>query len=137
MKTIVLLSIICLLVAACGTGPSTQLTADQIIDAFKAAGLEAEGVRLMTKDDYGMAPFVCKGVRFFIPSLGEDQGGRLFICDNAEDRDALAKYYNELGQTSTAFFSWVYVNDNILVQINGNLPEEQARKYEAAFNGPP
>jgi hypothetical protein len=32
-------------------------------------------------------------------------------------------------------FSWVFVKDNIVVQINGDLPEEQAKKYEAALNG--
>jgi hypothetical protein len=40
----------------------------------------------------------------------------------------------KLGKENAAFFSWVFVKDNILVQINGNLPEEQAKKYEAALN---
>jgi hypothetical protein len=33
-----------------------------------------------------------------------------------------------------AFFSRVFVKDNILVQINGDLPETKANQYQAALN---
>jgi hypothetical protein len=45
----------------------------------------------------------------------------------------MKNYYNELGRQSAALFSWVFVKDNILIQINGDLPETTARKYEAAI----
>lgn len=119
--------------SACGGG-SAGLTSDKVIQAFKDAGLEAEDTRALTKDDYGPAPYVCTGTRFFIPSLGADQGGRLFVCDNTTDRDSLKNYYDEMGKSSALFFSWAFVRDNVVVQINGNLPEETARKYESALN---
>jgi hypothetical protein len=115
------------------TPTPSAITADDVIAAFKAAGLEAENTRPLTKDDYGLAPYVCKGIRFFIPSMGVDKGGRLFICDNNEDRDSLKDYYEKLGKASAAFFSWVFVKGNVLVQINGNLAEDIARKYEQAI----
>ena len=40
-----------------------------------------------------------------------------------------------MGKSSALFFSWVFVKDRIVVQINGDLPEDAARKYEAALNG--
>ncbi|MBM4467291.1 MAG: hypothetical protein FJ014_17345 [Chloroflexi bacterium] len=89
----------------------------------------------MTKDDYGLAPMrAVEAVRFLIPSLCEDCGGRLFSCETQEDVDAMREYYESLSEVSAMFFSWVFVRDNIVVQINGDLPEEQARQYEAALN---
>lgn len=118
------------ILSACG---AKQPTGDDVAAAFKSAGLEAETTSPMTKDDYGFAPYVCKGTRFLIPSMGADKGGRIFICDNAKDREAIANYYIEFGKKSAMLFSWVFVKGNIVVQINGDLPEDQARKYEAAI----
>lgn len=108
-------------------------TAQDVISAFKNAGLEAENPTPMGPRNYGLAPYVCKGVRFLIPSLGEDSGGRALACPNAADRDAIAGYYERLGKKSAAFFSWVFVKGNVVVQINGDLEEEKARKYERAI----
>lgn len=110
-------------------------TSNQVIEAFKAAGLEAEETRPMTKDDYGMAPmFEVEGIRFLIPSLCADCGGRVLSFASQGDLDTTQAYYVELGKSSALFFSWTFAKDNILVQINGDLPEEQARQYEAALN---
>jgi hypothetical protein len=117
------------LLSAC----SSQVTSDDVVAAFKAAGLEAETTRPLTKDDYGLAPYVCSGTRFFIPSLGPDNGGRIFVCDKSEDRDALSNYYTEMGKASAAFFSWVFVKGDVVVQINGDLSEDKARQYEVAI----
>lgn len=89
----------------------------------------------MTKDDDGMALMVAvEGTSFLIPSLGEDRGGRIRSFDSPEDLEKTKAYSVKLGKESAAFFSWVFVKDNILVQIDGNLPEEHAKKYEAALN---
>lgn len=120
--------------AACGGG-TKMIKGDDVVGAFKAANLEAESVRPMTKEDYGAAPYVCTGTRFLIPSLGDEAGGRIFICDSDKDRDALSTFYTEMGKSSALFFSWVFVKDRIVVQINGDLQEDQARQYEAALNG--
>jgi len=128
--TLVLVFILSALVlSAC----ASKVTGDDVVAAFKSAGLEAESTYSMTKDDYGPAPYVCTGTRFLIPSLGADNGGRIFICDKKEDRDALSNYYIEMGKSSALFFSWVFVKGDVVVQINGDLPEDVARKYEAAI----
>lgn len=109
------------------------VSADPVIAAFKAAGLEAESPAPMSRKDYGKAPFVCKGIRFLVPSIGEDAGGRAFYCARKADRDRLAKYYTSLGEQSAELFSHVFVNPPYLVQLNGDLADEQAAKYEAAL----
>lgn len=110
-------------------------TPDQVIAAFKSAGLEAENVRPMTKEDYGVAPMLAlKAVRFYLPSLGQDKGGRLFSFSNQEDLEKMKSYYVDASKKSALFFSWAYSKDNILVQINGDLKEDKAKQYEAALN---
>lgn len=107
---------------------------DAVIAAFRAAGLEAEDVRPLTKDDYGMAPMMAtEALRFYIPALGEGAGGRLFAFANQADLETTQKFYVEMGRASALAFSWTFARANILVQINGDLPEDQARKYEKAL----
>ena len=119
---------------ACNNGVDGRaVTANDVISAFVDAGLEAESPREMTKDDYGAAPYVCEGTRFLLPSLGADKGGRIFICEAQADLESLATYYNELGKSSALFFSWVFTKGQVLVQINGELDESIAKKYEQAI----
>lgn len=87
----------------------------------------------MTKVDYRLAPMVCDGYRFMIPSLGEDKGGRVFVCSDATEQEKLANYYTELGKSSAILFSWVLQKGNVLVQINGDLDEAAAKQYEQAI----
>ena len=104
---------------------------DAVIAAFRTVGLEAEDARPLTKDDYGMAPMLATaGRRFYIPSLGPDNGGRIFAFANQADLETTRKYYVEMGRASAMLFSWTFARANILIQINGDLPEDQARKYE-------
>lgn len=107
---------------------------NQAIEAIKAAGLEFENPREMTKDDYGMAPMMAKeGIRFFVPSLGPDNGGRLYSFATKEEMDKTKDYYIKLGKENAKFFSWVIEKDNILIQINGDLKEDAANKYKDAL----
>jgi hypothetical protein len=116
-----------------GCNSNKPITGDDVIASFKASNLEAENSFKMGPDDYGFAPFVCEGTRFFIPSLGENNGGRVFICENQEELKSLEEYYQELGKTSAMFYSWTFHKDNILVQINGSLDEDIAMKYKDAI----
>jgi hypothetical protein len=107
-----------------------------VLNAFHSAGLEAEGAHPMTKDDYGVAPMIAtEGTRFYIPSLCADCGGRIFSFSSLDDLEILKAFYVEMGKGSALFFSWVFDNDNILVQINGDLPEEEAMLYDEALSG--
>lgn len=112
---------------------SAAMTLDQVVEEFADSGLEFEDPRRMQPRDYGMAPYLCQGARFLIPSLGEDSGGRVFVCKNKKDRDALANYYRSLGRATAMAFSWVFVKGNIVLQINGELDEQLAKEYGSSI----
>ena len=105
----------------------------QVVNAFKAAGLELENPRPMSKPkDYGAAPTIdTEATQFTIPSLGEGGGGHIYSFASEDNLEKMVQYY---ANASTDNFSWVYVKDNILVQIDGRLPEEKAKQYEAALS---
>ncbi len=109
--------------------PATGTTLPDILAAFRAAGLEAESARAMTRDDYGLAPLLGTGYRFLIPSLCPDCGGRLYQFDSLEDRDRMKQYYDELAKSSAMFFSWTFAAGDYLLQLNGDLDEATARQY--------
>ena len=135
MKLVLVLLVIVLAAAGCGA-KEASLTPDQIIQAFQDAGLEAATPSAMAAADYGMAPYVAKGVRFVIPSLCEDCGGRVFVGTKAEI-DQLAAFYEEAGRASALLFSWTFRTQDGrgLVQINGDLPEADALRYKTAMEG--
>lgn len=119
---------------SCGGSSFQKWSSQQAVEVLQGAGLEVENPTPMTKDDYGLAPMIAtEATRFFIPSLCDDCGGRVFAFENADDLEAMQTYYEKLAEGSAIFFSWVFVKDNILVQINGDMPEEQARQYETAL----
>ena len=103
-------------------------TPDQVVAVFQAAGLEVVSPAPMTTNDYGSAPMVAiKAIHFLIPSICESCGGRILSFANAKDQKLSADYYN-INQ------SWVFIKDNILVQINGGLSNDKAGLYETALN---
>jgi hypothetical protein len=89
----------------------------------------------MTDSDYGLAPALAtEGVRFLIPSLCKTCAGRVMSFRSPADLDDTRRFYEEGGGAALAF-SWLFVKDNILVQIDGRLPEATARRYELALSG--
>lgn len=133
MKTTILATlVVAVLLTACG-GAAAR-TPEGIVAAYKAAGLEAENPTPMGPGDYKLAPYVAKGVHFLIPSMCADCGGRAFV-GTKEEIASLQHYYESLGKASAVLFSWVFVTPDgkAMVQINGELPEDQARKYEEAL----
>ena len=121
--------------AATSSGTFQQKYKSQdALDAFKAAGLEAEQPRPMTSQDFKAAPYVAmESIRFFIPSLGPDNGGRILSFATQAGLEATKAYYVKLGEGNALLFSWVFSVENILVQINGSLDDAKAGQYQKAF----
>lgn len=128
MKRVLL--IFAMILMACSSAPA--LTPQQVVDGFKKAGLPVGEARTIAAQDYGAAPKVCDGVIFPLTAL-KDANGRAFVCKTNEDRDRLAGYYRELGKASALFFSHVYVKGSVVLQLNGELPEADARRFEGAL----
>jgi hypothetical protein len=126
------------LLTACG-GSAPSRSPEDVIAKFKAAGLEAESPAKMDAHAYGAAPLVCQdgARRFLIPSLGQDKGGRLFVCGDASDATKLKTYYDELGKSSALLHSWTYQKDAVILQLNGDVPQAMADRYGAVINALP
>jgi hypothetical protein len=104
----------------------------QVVAAFKAAGLEIENPTLLAKPkDAGLPVTYTDATSFAIPSAGGSDAGRIYSFASESDLEKMVDYY---AQASADAFSWVYVRDNILVRLNGELAEEKAKQYEAALS---
>ena len=109
----------------------------QAIATFKAAGLEVQIPRLINESELRGSPVpitMKEEIHFFISSICDDCGARVFSFRTQSDLNKVRDYYVGLGKPGEPFFSWVLVKDNLLVQLNGKLPEERARQYETALN---
>ena len=49
------------------------------------------------------------------------------------DLDAMQAYFVGIGRASAAFASHLHRRPGVLVQLNGDLPDERAARYEAAL----
>jgi hypothetical protein len=71
-------------------GPAVAKSPETVVAIFKAAGLEAEEPVTMGPRDYGLAPLLAtKGLRFLIPSLGPDSGGRIMQFSSDSDLESV------------------------------------------------
>ena len=123
--------------SAISTSPYEKWTALQVISAFKAASLEVGEIRKNEPFDLAGAPHVAiEFVRFFAPGRNgnPDGGGLVFSFASQKDFDAVYNYYKELGwYDSGLYYPWVFIKDNILLQVNGILGEPEAQRYGDAL----
>jgi hypothetical protein len=118
---------------ACG-GSGKSHTADEVIEAFKKAGLEVEDIKDVKPENLGMAPNTHKeGKLFQIPSVGQEVNGKILIYKNNKDLQKTKEYFDEAGKASAAFFSYTIEKDDIFVHLPKFVPEELVEKYKAAL----
>ena len=70
-----------------------------------------------------------EGTHFDIPGMGEGHGGQVFVFENEEDLNVMVDYYESLPNTSPMLRSHLYVENLVLLQIDGNLPKGDADAY--------
>lgn len=140
-KNRIVVVMLMLMLVGCGGASSTaptqpaesqSVSSADVVAAFKRAGLPAENPARIPPNQFGIAPVLTSdATRFLIPSLGEDAGGRAFVLDSPEDLAKMKAAYDAVGRESGLLFSWTFVNEDrlVLVQINGDLPEVEAKKY--------
>ena len=119
---------------ACNDG--RQLTAQDVIDSFEAAGLEVGPYRPLVEDDYKVLPYWPEdGIRFFLPSLEGKHGARIMVFDDEAGQTAVKEFYELLDEIENDPLktTWVFIQGDILVQIHGQIDEEIALQYESAL----
>ena len=131
MKKLLLAITFTFLLVACG-GEETNITTNDIIEQFKSDGLEIGEVSDLDNKEYGNTRK--EGKRILVPSLGEDTGGRLFIFKDEDGLKKAKKYYDDLGNASPIFYSHTYQNGLILLQMNGDMSDEDFEKFKASIN---
>jgi len=119
-----------------GCGPSfAQWQSREIIDAFESAGLDVQDLRVLTDEDYGSAPAVAReGISFVIPAgcPCDDGAARVFSFASRPDLNQMRAYHEE--RARDLYSVRVFVKDNILMMITGDLPEAEAKEYERILN---
>lgn len=112
-----------------------HLSGQAVCTAFRRAGLEAGGCFLEPMAERGIVPHVCDSWRFLIPSLGEDSGGRIYDCPDAEDLGLIVEYHVAVCDRFPTLCPHRYQRANVFVMINVDLPEGQARRYRDVLYG--
>jgi uncharacterized membrane protein (UPF0127 family) len=116
-------------------GSTEPPSSADVIQAFRDAGLEVgRSYPVEQEPDWDQRPVPKtyeEASRFEIPSVGEDAGGRVFIFESEEDLVAVRDYYEGLPRS---ILPYVYAKGKVLLQINRNLPEAEAERYNAVLN---
>lgn len=136
IKAVLFSVLVAVILAGCSgaSGASTKLTSDDVVDAFKVAGLVVEDKRVMTKDDYGVGPMKAKDATMFtVPFVCSDCNVRVTAYDKDADLKQSKAYYDDLGKESAMLFSWTIEHANILVQLSGDMDEVKVEEYKAAL----
>ncbi|SCC25294.1 Uncharacterized protein BCZB5J_02223 [Bacillus cereus] len=108
------------------------VTTTSLISEFKKAGLEAENPTDLEQKEFGNMRK--DGKRILAPKLGEDKGGRVFEFSKKEELGKSKNYYNELGNSAPMLFSHTYAKGNFLLQMNGDMKDEEFNKYKEVID---
>jgi hypothetical protein len=135
--------VMALLVSACTPSQSKlsasfqQWHAIDAIQAFQAAGLPIE-IPQLRKDERDLFSneMVVDSRKFVIPTQGDPTlgSGIVFSVRNERDLQELQNYYATLGKALPQYNSWIFVKDNLLLQIDGDVPEAVAKQYGKALD---
>jgi hypothetical protein len=104
-----------------------RYSAERLIRAFQAAGLEAAAVQSVPVTNFG-APDVpgAEALTFALPSICPDCGGVVLSFTRPDDLTAARSYLVDIQAQQPA---WIFARENVLLHLDGALTEAQARQY--------
>ena len=135
MKKLLLMSVllcVSLILFACGNSETSSHSSNDVIDGLVSTGLISDVVADLPKDEFGGNRE--EGKRILAPSLGEDSGGRVFKFKNEKGLNEAKKYYDDLGKSSLLFYSHTHANGLFLLQMNGDMSDEDFEKLKVAMD---
>jgi hypothetical protein len=123
-----------LILVACGSAPT--MTAAQVVDQFRAAGLEAENPHApQFKEGSPFPRSFTDGVVFDLPTLGRDSKGvplhgSLLMCDTKKNCDAIYAYLDAFKAILGPYY---YQSDGgrAVLSLDSKMTPDVAAKYAA------
>jgi hypothetical protein len=134
------------LVAACeslGIGqqqptavPFARFTAQDVVAAFSTAGLEVQGVQRDMAVGRGAPNTFSERYVFEVPRIAP-AGGQILVFQSQSDLDAWQQYFAQLRADSATRRDvvYVFVKENVILQVNANLTTQEASAFEDALAG--
>lgn len=113
----------------------------EIMQGFVDNKLNVLEPYMAKRTDLGMAPYTTDNMVFFGAQLAVDpvtdengetdpyNYGRLFFIEDEEDMKLQKAYYDDLAKQSALFYSHTYQKGNVLLQMGGDVPDEDFEKY--------
>jgi hypothetical protein len=98
----------------------------EVVQAFEDEGLTVINPCPIEDGDLGMAPQTFEEGTHFVASTREDLGAKVFTSESEGDLRQMQTFYESF---SGMFYSHVYTEDLVVLQINGQLPKAQADAY--------
>ncbi|MFL2131172.1 DUF1002 domain-containing protein [Ruoffia sp. FAM 20858] len=118
----------------------------EILQAFYDSGLNVMEPKIMTRNDYGIAPLLAEeavsfGAQFaeFVfenedGSIEQFNYGRLFLVRDENDLQTIKAVYDELGKEAAMLYSHTYSKGDILLQMGGDVSDEDFALYTAVID---
>ena len=115
-------------------------TPEMIVKAFEDRGLEVGDYYSVEQEEgweeSSVPDVYTGGVRFEIPSIGKDAGGRVFTFESYDEARLMFAYYESLGKMPGAapklrsyLYAEGYLGGYALLQISRELPKTKADRY--------
>jgi hypothetical protein len=129
-----------LVLAACGGAPA--VTAQQVIDRFAAANLEASNPHQpQFKEGSPFPRSFTDGISFDLPSLGatstgEARHGAVLVCDTKKNCDAIYAYLDALKGLLGPYY-YQSPSGTVVVTLDSKMDAPTAAKYEAIVKALP
>ncbi len=108
-------------------------SADEVVNVFSMQNLEVKEPEIITETDrFGLPASVGELIKFSIPSIGKNIQGCILSFEFKDNLIKNSKYYIDLNDKGQPY-TWSFLKDNILLVIDGAVPEEKAKQYESAL----
>lgn len=121
-----------------------KMEAEQIVLAFQAAGLPVAHIQVCTAENdpnhlmgrpnqyISKANFADTRIEQFDVEANPT-GGCIEIFENNADAKARYDYVEAVSGSASVFSMYLYLYENVLLRIDGQLTPEQAKEYNAVF----
>lgn len=132
-----IIGIVVLLLAGCAASQPATVTAQEVIDKFKEAGLQIGNVVPGERAKGSPLPNSYKEHLEFTIAEIAPKGGQVFVCDPPRKNcDALYEYFNILIGLAGPY-TYQSPSGLVVIQLNSGLTSETAAKFEEVIKGLP